>query len=48
MIKGEICFKTGILYMSESIQEMIANRDNIRKIEEKFHKNFICLNYLFL
>ena len=35
MIQGEICFKAGVLYLSDKIQEMISDGDNVRKIEEK-------------
>ena len=34
MITGEICFKAGILFLSEKIQEMISNNASIRDIEE--------------
>lgn len=35
MVKGEICFEAGILYLSDRIQEMIANGNNIREIEKE-------------
>jgi len=34
MITGEICFKAGILFLSEKIEEMITDNATIRDIEE--------------